>query len=85
MKYFITLLVTCYELEILVVAGVLEEPADSFEEALNILDAGIAIRHVGATHMNEISSRSHCIFTVILGLELDVVFLFISSKTLHML
>lgn len=67
--------------KILVVAGVLEEPADSFEEVLNILDAGTAIRHVGAMHMNEISSRSHCIFTLILGLRLDVVFVFISNRT----
>jgi len=47
-----------------VVVGVREEPVETFEEVLNILDAGTAIRHVGATNMNEASSRSHCIFTL---------------------
>ena len=36
------------------------------EEVLQLLDEGTTMRHVGSTNMNEQSSRSHCIFTLIL-------------------
>lgn len=49
-----------------VVVGACEEPAESMEDVLNLLDAGTAMRHVGSTNMNNVSSRSHCIFTLIL-------------------
>ena len=47
--------------------GVQEEAAQNIDEVLTLLDAGTAMRHVGSTNMNEESSRSHCIFTLILG------------------
>ena len=47
--------------------GVQEEEASNVHEVMNLLDAGTAMRHVGSTNMNEESSRSHCIFTMILG------------------
>ena len=38
----------------------------SFEQVLNVLEAGEKIRHVGSTSMNERSSRSHTIFRITL-------------------
>ena len=52
----------------LVLVGVSQEEVSTVEEVLNLLDAGTAMRHVGATNMNEMSSRSHCIFTLNLGI-----------------
>lgn len=50
------------------VVGAREESTEAMEDVLNLLDAGTAIRHVGSTNINESSSRSHCIFTLILGI-----------------
>ena len=39
---------------------------NSEQEALNLLMTGNFIRQVSSTHMNQASSRSHCIFTLAL-------------------
>lgn len=43
-----------------------EEPIQSLEEAICLLEKGEEFRHVGETNMNERSSRSHCIFQIVL-------------------
>jgi len=48
------------------VSGIKEERVNSPEECLDILNKGIAYRSTSATLMNEGSSRSHAIFTVII-------------------
>ena len=47
--------------------GAREERVKSSEEALNLLFAGNTSRVTEATEMNRRSSRSHAIFTVIVG------------------
>jgi hypothetical protein len=42
--------------------GIVEEPISNYEEAINVLKKGEAIRHNAATNMNHLSSRSHTIF-----------------------
>jgi len=49
-----------------VVAGLREEPVYSLEDVLSCLDSGISLRHTASTQMNEYSSRSHCIFTILI-------------------
>ncbi|XP_038053284.1 kinesin-like protein KIF27 isoform X2 [Patiria miniata] len=49
-----------------VVIGATEVACDSLDEVLNCLAIGSAHRHTGATNMNEVSSRSHSIFTIAL-------------------
>jgi Kinesin-like protein len=50
-----------------VVVGAREESVKTIDDVLTLLDAGSALRHVGSTSINEQSSRSHCIFTLNLG------------------
>lgn len=38
----------------------------TLSDALHVLWTGLHQRHVGATHMNELSSRSHAVFTLVL-------------------
>ena len=52
----------------IVIVGARQEPVDTLDDALTLLDAGTALRHVGSTNMNELSSRSHCIFKLKLGM-----------------
>ncbi|XP_065662110.1 kinesin-like protein kif7 isoform X6 [Hydra vulgaris] len=49
-----------------VLFGACKEPVYNAEDVLNLLDAGTAMRHVSATSINGLSSRSHCIFSLIL-------------------
>ncbi|XP_022094268.1 kinesin-like protein KIF27 [Acanthaster planci] len=49
-----------------VVIGATEVSCESLDEVLNCLAIGSAHRHTGATNMNEVSSRSHSIFTMAL-------------------
>ena len=51
----------------LVVAGLREDPVYSIEDVLSSLNSGISLRHTASTQMNEYSSRSHCIFTIMIG------------------
>jgi hypothetical protein len=46
-------------------AGAREEAATSYEDLVRILDMGALARATGNTAMNELSSRSHAIFTII--------------------
>lgn len=48
------------------VSGAREELTTSSDEMLSALERGSMVRTTGSTHMNESSSRSHAIFTVIL-------------------
>jgi len=48
------------------IQGLKEEVVSSTEECLQALNKGIACRTTSATLMNEGSSRSHAIFTVII-------------------
>ena len=47
--------------------GCREVQCTSVEEVLYLLASGSDVRHTGATQMNHQSSRSHAIFTVVLG------------------
>lgn len=47
-----------------VIVGAREEVCVTAEEVLSLLQKGSAVRHTGATQMNELSSRSHAIFSV---------------------
>ena len=49
------------------IVGATEQPVESADEVMSSLDSGSAGRHVGATNMNEHSSRSHTIFTINIG------------------
>ena len=47
-----------------VIVGIREEPVYTLHDVISHLDSGTAMRHVGATQMNDLSSRSHCIFSL---------------------
>ncbi len=47
------------------VAGLREDIVTSAEQVLALLDEGEANRHIGATRMNEGSSRSHTVFRMV--------------------
>ena len=47
------------------VNGLKEEIVDSPERVLELMNQGIARRHVGETNMNAASSRSHTIFRMV--------------------
>ncbi|XP_077862276.1 kinesin-like protein KIF27 [Saccoglossus kowalevskii] len=49
-----------------VLVGIKEVECDSVDEVMNCLDTGSANRHTGTTNMNEHSSRSHSVFTVMI-------------------
>ena len=55
-----------------VVIGCTEHQVYSAEEALSLLEVGNAARITGATQMNQRSSRSHAIFTVHMGEDLNM-------------
>nr|KAG5694021.1 hypothetical protein BaRGS_002475 [Batillaria attramentaria] len=50
-----------------VIVGAREEQVESLDEVMSLLEAGSAARHTGSTQMNEHSSRSHSVFTVLIG------------------
>ena len=50
----------------IVINGIKEEVVTSYEEMMRCLETGSMYRTVGTTLMNETSSRSHSIFTIIL-------------------
>ncbi|CAF0941319.1 unnamed protein product [Rotaria sordida] len=47
-----------------VVIGASEHRCDSIDDVVSLLKKGSNVRHTGATHMNDESSRSHAIFTL---------------------
>nr|XP_039254763.1 kinesin-like protein KIF27 isoform X2 [Styela clava] len=47
-----------------VIIGAREENCSTADEVMSLLQKGSAVRHTGATQMNELSSRSHAIFTI---------------------
>ncbi|GFO31121.1 kinesin-like protein kif27, partial [Plakobranchus ocellatus] len=50
-----------------VIVGAREIECESLDEVMSYLESGSAARHTGSTQMNEQSSRSHSIFTVVIG------------------
>ncbi|KAI8784176.1 kinesin-like protein KIF27 isoform X1 [Biomphalaria glabrata] len=50
-----------------VIVGAREVECESLDEVMSLLESGSAARHTGFTQMNEQSSRSHSIFTVVIG------------------
>ncbi|XP_052417964.1 kinesin-like protein kif7 [Carassius gibelio] len=51
----------------IVLCGVKECEVEGLDEVLSLLESGKTARHTGATQMNPYSSRSHTIFTVLMG------------------
>ena len=49
------------------IVGAREIECESLDEVMSYLESGSAARHTGSTQMNEQSSRSHSIFTVVIG------------------
>ncbi|XP_070566373.1 kinesin-like protein KIF27 isoform X2 [Ptychodera flava] len=49
-----------------VLTGIKEIQCDSVDDVMNCLETGSAYRHTGTTNMNEHSSRSHTVFSVII-------------------
>ncbi|ORX58671.1 kinesin-domain-containing protein [Hesseltinella vesiculosa] len=49
----------------IIVQGMEEKYIDNAQDGLNVLRQGIRYRSVGATKINEKSSRSHCIFSLV--------------------
>ena len=58
-----------------VIAGVLEVECDTPDDVLSYLERGSTYRHTGLTRMNDQSSRSHSVFTLVIG-QLFLVLLF---------
>ena len=56
-------------------SGLREETVHSPEDVLVCLDSGAALRHTASTQMNEYSSRSHCIFTIMIGEHFHLIFI----------
>ncbi|KAL5007225.1 hypothetical protein ScPMuIL_016031 [Solemya velum] len=50
-----------------VIVGAREVECESLDDVMSSLESGSAMRHTGSTQMNEHSSRSHSIFTVVVG------------------
>jgi kinesin family protein 15 len=48
------------------VEGIIEQQVKSSDDALSCLKKGLTNRHVGSTQMNDESSRSHSVFTVVI-------------------
>ena len=46
------------------VDGLTMHPIENAEEAISLLRSGLEHRQVAATNMNEVSSRSHSLFTL---------------------
>ena len=58
-----------------VIIGAKEVECECLDEIMSLLETGSSVRHTGSTQMNEHSSRSHSIFTVVVGqrwIEADV-------------
>ena len=51
-----------------VIIGAKEVECESLDEIMSLLESGSSVRHTGSTQMNEHSSRSHSIFTVVVGM-----------------
>jgi len=52
---------------LLVVIGASEHACHSVDDVVGLLKKGSTVRHIGATQMNDESSRSHAIFTLYIG------------------
>lgn len=52
------------------IAGVLEVECETVDEVVSYLERGSTYRHTGLTRMNEHSSRSHSVFTLVIGQSL---------------
>ncbi|KAK7099081.1 hypothetical protein V1264_003272 [Littorina saxatilis] len=50
-----------------VIVGAREERVECLDEVMSLLETGSAARHTGSTQMNEHSSRSHSVFTMLIG------------------
>ncbi|CAL1543407.1 unnamed protein product [Lymnaea stagnalis] len=50
-----------------VIIGAREVECETLDEVMSLLESGSSARHTGSTQMNEQSSRSHSIFTVVIG------------------
>lgn len=50
-----------------VIVGAMEVECDTADDVMSYLERGSAYRHTGSTQMNEKSSRSHAVFTVLIG------------------
>ncbi|KAL3842329.1 hypothetical protein ACJMK2_020357 [Sinanodonta woodiana] len=50
-----------------VIIGAREVECSTLDEMMSLLEAGSAVRHTGSTQMNEHSSRSHSVFTVVIS------------------
>ncbi|XP_046330087.2 kinesin-like protein KIF27 isoform X1 [Haliotis rufescens] len=50
-----------------VIIGVKEVECETLDDVMSLLESGSAARHTGSTQMNEHSSRSHSIFTIVIG------------------
>ena len=53
------------------VCGATERQCETKDEVVRCLVSGTAIRHTSATNMNELSSRSHTVFTITLDQRID--------------
>jgi len=50
-----------------VIAGVLEVECETVDDVMSYLERGSTHRHTGLTRMNDQSSRSHSVFTLVIG------------------
>lgn len=50
-----------------VIVGATEVECETADDVMSYLERGSAYRHTGSTQMNEKSSRSHSVFTVLIG------------------
>ncbi|XP_059168452.1 kinesin-like protein KIF27 isoform X2 [Physella acuta] len=50
-----------------VIVGAREVECENLDEVMSLLESGSSARHTGSTQMNEQSSRSHSVFTVVIG------------------
>ncbi|XP_067655399.1 kinesin-like protein KIF27 [Haliotis asinina] len=50
-----------------VIIGVKEVECETLDDVMSLLESGSAARHTGSTQMNEHSSRSHSIFTIVIS------------------
>lgn len=50
-----------------VIIGTSEIECETMEEVMAYLEQGSSFRHTGSTQMNEQSSRSHSVFTILIG------------------
>ena len=49
------------------IVGSAEVECDTADDVMSYLERGSAYRHTGSTQMNEKSSRSHSVFTILIG------------------